>query len=103
MAFCSFGNGRMRERRRDREFVACVQRVVEIENHVLNFGEDENITIDDLNQMQHDLSQIKTELIRQYQLGYLEGADMLSAFLKHANDASELISRIVLHERVPRP
>ena len=44
----------------------------------------------------------RAKLVRQYQEGALEGADMLSAFLKHANDASELISRIVLHERAPR-
>ena len=52
--------------------------------------------------MQNELGSIKTELIDRYRNGELEGADMLSAFLKHANDASELISRIVLHETAPK-
>lgn len=93
---------RTREVRRDREFVGCVERVVEIENRALQYEQDGEMTVGDLEQMQNELGEIKTELIQRYQQGYLEGADMLSAFLKHANDASELISRIVLHETKPR-
>ena len=93
---------RLRERRRDREFVNCVQRVVQIENQALRFEQDDEMTVNDLEVMQDELGKIKTELIQQYRDGYLEGADMLSAFLKHANDASELISRIVLHETEPK-
>lgn len=93
---------RVRERRRDREFVGCVQRVVEIENTALRFEQDDAMSVSDLESLQNELGEIKTDLIRRYREGYLEGADMLSAFLKHANDASELISRIVLHETAPK-
>ena len=61
-----------------------------------------NLAEADLEKLQDELGTIKTELIQRYRDGYLEGADMLSAFLKHANDASELISRIVLHETEPK-
>ena len=93
----------LRERRKDREFVECVQRVVEIETAALRFDERSEVTVDDLDRMQDELSRIKLNLLARYRDGSLEGADMLSAFLKHANDASELISQIVLHERSPRP
>lgn len=94
---------RTRERRRDREFVGCVQRVVEIETRALRFEQEAAMSVDDLEKMQNELGDIKSELIERYRNGELEGADMLSAFLKHANDASELISRIVLHETAPKP
>ena len=93
---------RTRERRRDREFVGCVQRVVEIENSALTFDQCPEMTVADLEKLQNELGVIKTKLIDRYRNGELEGADMLSAFLKHANDASELISRIVLHETAPK-
>jgi len=93
---------RAREQRRDKEFVTCVQRVVEIENQALRFEQDPEMSVADLEEMQNELGNIKTELIQRYRDGHLEGADMLSAFLKHANDASELISRIVLHEVKPK-
>ena len=76
--------------------------MVEIENQALRFEQDDEMDVRDLEVMQNELGQIKTQLLRQYQNGYLEGADMLSAFLKHANDASELISQIVLHETAPK-
>lgn len=93
---------RTRDRRRDREFVASVQRVVEIETATLAFEQDESMALADLERMQEELGTIKMELIERYRNGYLEGADMLSDFLKHANDASELITRIVLHETKPK-
>ena len=93
---------RARERKRDTDFVGSVQRVVEIENSALGFEQDEAMTVQDLERLQNELGRIKTDLIQRYREGQLEGADMLSAFLKHANDASELISRIVLHESKPK-
>ena len=93
---------RGRERTRDREFAASVQRIVEIETSALRFEQDQSMTVDDLEKLQDELGSIKGNLIERYKDGQLEGADMLSAFLKHANDASELISRIVLHELQPK-
>lgn len=94
---------RGRERTRDREFANCVQRIVEIETDALRFEQDDAMTVDDLEALQDELGIIKSNLIQRYKDGQLEGAEMLSAFLKHANDASELISRIVLHELDPKP
>lgn len=89
---------RMRMRRKDAEFVACIDRVVKIENEALSYEDDAEVPIDKLQAMQEELSEIKTTLIDRYRDGYLEGTEMLSAFLKHANDASEMISRIILHK-----
>ena len=89
---------RMRMRRKDAEFVGCIDRVVKIENEALTYEDDEHVPIEKLQNMQEELSEIKTTLINRYRDGYLEGTEMLSAFLKHANDASELISRIILHK-----
>lgn len=60
------------------------------------------MTLAELERLQEELGQIKKELIERHRDGYQEGADMLSVFLKHANDASELITRIVLHETAPK-
>lgn len=89
---------RMRMRRKDAEFVTCIDRVVKIENEALSYEDDADAPIEKLQEMQEELSEIKTTLIDRYRDGYLEGTEMLSAFLKHANDASELISRIILHK-----
>ena len=60
------------------------------------------MTVDDLVEMQQELSGLKQDLLQRYRLGLVSGADQLSSFLRHANDTSELISRIVLHERSPK-
>ena len=90
---------RMRMRRKDAEFVSCIERVVQIENEALSYEDDAEVPIQKLQEMQEELSEIKTKLIERYRDGYLEGTEMLSSFLKHANDASELISRIVLQSK----
>ncbi|MFN3192301.1 MAG: TAXI family TRAP transporter solute-binding subunit [Aureliella sp.] len=90
---------RMRMRRKDAEFVSCIDRVVQIENEALGYEDDAEVPIQKLQEMQEELSEIKTRLIDRYRDGYLEGTEMLSSFLKHANDASELISRIVLQSK----
>lgn len=93
---------RRREKRRDLEFVQHIERVVEIENMAIRYESTQDLTVDDLMDLQNELVGIKTGLIEQYKTGSLEGADMLSAFLKHVNDTSELISNIVLHESEPK-
>ena len=93
---------RRNEKRRDYEFVQHIERVVEIENNAIRYESLEELTVDDLLEMQQELAEIKSNMLGQYKSGYLEGADMLSTFLKHVNDTSELISRIVLHEVEPK-
>ncbi|MHC4875654.1 MAG: TAXI family TRAP transporter solute-binding subunit [Planctomycetota bacterium] len=91
-----------RRKRRDRQFLSCIERVVRIEEQALRFETDPSLTVDDLVRIQSELSAIKNEMIAQFQKGDIDGADALSAFLNHVNDASELLTRIILHERSPK-
>jgi hypothetical protein len=93
----------LRRRRRDRQFLHCIERVGEIEHRALQYERDDAMTVEDLVQLQHELNQIKTEMIRQFQNGDIDGADTLSGFLMHVNDANENLTRMILHERSPRP
>ena len=88
---------RLKTRRRDNEFVTFIDRVIKIENEAVSYEDDEDVPIERLQTMQEELSTLKSELIDRFRDGYLEGTEMLSSFLKHANDTSELISRIILH------
>lgn len=88
---------RQRSNRRDAAFVDYIDRVIRIENEALSYEDDEQAPIGRLQEMQEELSVLKVELIDRFRDGVLEGTEMLSSFLKHANDTSELISRIILH------
>ena len=93
----------VRRRRRDRQFLACIERVAEIETRALQFDRDDSMTVHDLARLQDELKQIKLEMVEQFQRGDIEGAETLSGFLMHVNDANENLTRMILHERAPRP
>ena len=93
----------VRRRRRDRQFLQCVSRVGEIEHRAMEFETNDAMTVDDLVRLQAELNQIKSDMIRQFQSGDIDGADTLSGFLMHVNDANENLTRMILHERQPRP
>ncbi len=93
----------VRRRRRDRQFLQCVSRVGEIEHRAMEFETNDDMSIDDLVQLQQELNDIKSEMIQQFQKGDIDGADTLSGFLMHVNDANENLTRMILHERQPRP
>jgi len=91
-----------RRRRRDRQFLSCVDRVGEIQRRAAGYEQDETMKLADLIRLQDELGEIREELIQQFQDGYIDGADTLSGFLMHINDANENLTRMILHERKPR-
>jgi len=92
----------VRRRRRDRQFLSCVERVGEIENRALQYERKDSMTVYDLVRLQDELNAIKKDMISQFQSGDIEGADTLSGFLMHINDATENLARLILHERQPK-
>lgn len=92
-----------RRRRRDRQFLHCIERVGQIEQRALEFESDPEMGVDDLLELQSELNQIKVDMITQFQRGHIDGADTLSSFLMHVNDANENLVRTILHERSPKP
>ena len=92
----------VRRRRRDRQFLACIERVGQIEQRTLEFENDDSMTVDSLLRLQSELQKIKSDMVRQFQRGDIDGADTLSSFLMHVNDANENLTRMILHERSPR-
>lgn len=91
-----------RRRRRDRQFLSCIERVSEIEHRAMRYESDEEMTVDDLIRLQSELNAIKNDMIEQFQSGDIDGADTLSGFLMHVNDANENLTRMILHDRTPR-
>ena len=91
-----------RRRRRDRQFLACIERVGQIEQRTLEYESDKAMGVDTLIGLQGELSEIKSDMVRQFQSGDIDGADTLSSFLMHVNDANENLTRLILHERSPK-
>lgn len=81
------------------QFLSCIERVVAIEEQALQYEFDDTMTINDLVRIQIELFAVKSELVSQFQCGDIDGADAQSAFLNHANDASEMLTQMILHER----
>ena len=69
----------------------------------MQYEHDESMDLDDLVGLQQELTDIRTGMIKQFQDGAIDGADTLSGFLMHVNDANENLTRMILHERAPRP
>ena len=91
-----------RRRHRDRQFLMYIGRVGEIENRAMKYELSEEMTVEDLVQLQSELNVIKSEMIKQFQNGDIDGADTLSTFLMQVNDVNENLNRTILHERRPR-
>ena len=68
----------------------------------MEFETNDAMTVDDLVHLQAELNDIKTDMIQQFQSGDIDGADTLSGFLMHVNNANEHLTRMILHERDPR-
>lgn len=92
-----------RRRRRDQQFLQCIERVGEIEQKTYQHKRDEGAGIGVLIDLQGELNQIKVDMIQQFQSGDIEGADTLSGFLMHVNNANENLTRLILHERGHQP
>lgn len=88
-----------RRRRRDRQFLVCIERVGEIEQRSLEYERDPAMTIDSLVDLQGELNQIKSDMVQQFQRGDIDGADTLSGFLMHVNDANENLTRLCIAAR----
>ena len=89
----------VRRRRRDRQFLDCIEKVVTIDDLVVRYETGGSVGVEDLVRAQRELAQIKAQMIAQFRSGQIEGADALSAVLKHAGDAGENLTRLILHER----
>ena len=88
-----------RRKRKDRQFLRCIGRVVAIEEQALQYEYNDSMTVDDLVRIQREVSEIKEEMIAEFERGDIDGAEALSSFMNHANDASETLTRLILHER----
>lgn len=89
-------------RNRDRDFLARIKRVVEIENHAADYESDKSMSVDDLIQLQNELRSMRSEMVEDFQAGRIESLQLFSQSLKHISDANEQVTRVILHERAPR-
>lgn len=86
-------------RRRELGFESYLFKVTAIEAEALRFELAAHLDLAALLELQADLGRIKTEAIRRFTQGELEGEGLMSGFLTHANDARDYLARLILHAR----
>ena len=92
----------LRRRRRDQQFLSCIERVGDIEQQAIQYERNDQMDVNHLVALQEELNEIKKDMISRFQNGDIDGADTLSGFLMHVNDANENLTRMILHDRQPR-
>jgi hypothetical protein len=49
--------------------------------------------------LQRDVTRLKSEALARFSAGELEGRELMSGFLTHANDVRDYLARLILHVR----
>jgi TRAP-type uncharacterized transport system substrate-binding protein len=85
--------------RRERSFESYIYKVTDIESRAMEIELAARIDLQSLISLQRDLERIKTDALRKFAEGEMEGAELLSSFLAHVNDARNYLTRLILHQR----
>jgi len=86
-------------RQRDLSFRGHVRRMSEIEHKALELETAPKLDLGALMDLQRALYQLKTDVLRQYAAGELEGEAVMSGFLVQVNEARNYLNRLILHQR----
>jgi TRAP-type uncharacterized transport system substrate-binding protein len=86
-------------RRRERGFEAYLTQVVSIEQRALELEMLSKMNLRLLLDLQRELGRLKSEAVRKFTEGELEGEHLMTGFLTMVNDARNHITRLLLHER----
>jgi hypothetical protein len=98
--FCLWQWFRQRSRfRRERSFESYIYKVTDIESRAMEIELATRIDLQALITLQRDLERLKTDALRKFAEGEMEGAELLSSFLAHVNDARNYLTRLILHQR----
>jgi TRAP transporter TAXI family solute receptor len=90
---------RWSRRKQEASFASYMERVLTIEQTSMHTELSDSLDLATLVQLQRELAEIKTEAIRKFASGDLEGEGMVNGFLALVNDSRNQLTRLILHER----
>jgi TRAP-type uncharacterized transport system substrate-binding protein len=98
--FCLWTWLRQRSRfKREQSFESYIYKVTDIESRAMEIELETRLDLQSLISLQRDLERLKTDALRKFAEGEMEGAELLTSFLAHVNDARNYLTRLILHQR----
>ena len=88
-----------RKRKQDNSFAKFMERIIAIEQESLQNEVAATPNLSELIRLQRELAELKSQALRGFADGKLEGEGMLHDFLVLVNDARDQVTRLLLHER----
>ena len=86
-------------RRREANFANYMERVITIENAAMQTELSAHLDLGQLIRLQRELADLKSEAVRKFASGELEGEGLIHGFLALVNDARNQLTRLILHQR----
>jgi TRAP-type uncharacterized transport system substrate-binding protein len=86
-------------RRQELGFESYMLKVTAVEQEALQLELAAELDLGKLLRMQFELNRLKSEALKRFAEGEIEGEVLISGFMTHVNDAREYLTRLILHER----
>jgi hypothetical protein len=90
---------RWSRRKREANFASYMERVIAIENAAMQTELSAQLDLGQLIRLQRELAELKSEAVRKFASGELEGEGLIHSFLALVNDARNQLTRLILHQR----
>ncbi len=90
---------RWSQRKREAHFTSYMERVIAIENAAMQTELSAKLDLRQLIQLQRELASMKSEAVRKFASGELEGEGLINGFLALVNDTRTQLTRLILHQR----
>ena len=90
---------RWSRRKRETNFAIYMERVIAIESAAMQTELSAKLDLGELIRLQRELAELKSEAVRKFASGELEGEGMIHGFLALVNDARNQLTRLILHQR----
>lgn len=90
---------RWSRRKREANFASYMERVIAIENAAMQTELSAKLDLGQLIRLQRELADLKSETVRKFASGELEGEGLIHSFLALVNDARNQLTRLILHQR----
>ena len=90
---------RWSRRKREANFAGYMERVIAIESAAMQTELSAKLDLGHLIRLQRELAELKSEAVRKFASGELEGEGLIHGFLALVNDARNQLTRLILHQR----
>jgi TRAP transporter TAXI family solute receptor len=90
---------RWSRRKRETNFANYMERVLAIETAAMETELSAKLDLGELIRLQRELADLKSEAVRKFASGQLEGEGLIHGFLALVNDTRNQLTRLILHQR----